>query len=203
MRQKIHFISGLPRSGSTLLGALLRQNPRFHAGMTSPMGGLFSANLQIMSAGSEVSSMLKEEQKPVILKGLFLSYYQDIASKKDVIFDTNRMWCSKLPAIFQLFPDAKIICTVRNIAWIMDSVERLLQRNPFENTKLFGGESERQTVYSRMSALSQPERLIGFAFLALREAFYSKFAESMLIVDYDLLARSPKKVMEQIYNFLE
>ncbi|MBU0835751.1 MAG: sulfotransferase, partial [Gammaproteobacteria bacterium] len=27
-----HFISGLPRSGSTLLAALLRQNPRFHAG---------------------------------------------------------------------------------------------------------------------------------------------------------------------------
>ncbi len=28
-----HFISGLPRSGSTLLAALLRQNPRFHAGL--------------------------------------------------------------------------------------------------------------------------------------------------------------------------
>ncbi|MEG4240263.1 sulfotransferase [Microcoleus sp. Pol14C6] len=36
---KAHFISGLPRSGSTLLAALLRQNPRFHAAMTSPVGG--------------------------------------------------------------------------------------------------------------------------------------------------------------------
>ncbi|WP_442939260.1 sulfotransferase [Nostoc sp.] len=35
MIPKIHFISGLPRSGSTLLGALLRQNPRFHASMSS------------------------------------------------------------------------------------------------------------------------------------------------------------------------
>ncbi|MEG3936419.1 MULTISPECIES: sulfotransferase [unclassified Microcoleus] len=34
-----HFISGLPRSGSTLLAALLRQNPRFHGAMTSPLGG--------------------------------------------------------------------------------------------------------------------------------------------------------------------
>jgi len=32
-----HFISGLPRSGSTLLSAILRQNPRFYAGMTSPV----------------------------------------------------------------------------------------------------------------------------------------------------------------------
>jgi sulfotransferase len=30
MQNGIHFISGLPRSGSTLLAAILRQNPRFH-----------------------------------------------------------------------------------------------------------------------------------------------------------------------------
>ncbi len=36
-----HFISGLPRSGSTLMGAVLKQNPRFHAGMSSPVASLF------------------------------------------------------------------------------------------------------------------------------------------------------------------
>ena len=34
--RKMHFISGLPRSGSTLLSAILRQNPRFYAAMSSP-----------------------------------------------------------------------------------------------------------------------------------------------------------------------
>lgn len=29
--ESIHFVSGLPRSGSTLLAALLHQNPRFQA----------------------------------------------------------------------------------------------------------------------------------------------------------------------------
>jgi hypothetical protein len=38
----VHFISGLPRSGPTLLAGWLRQNPRFHAGMSGPVGGLFS-----------------------------------------------------------------------------------------------------------------------------------------------------------------
>lgn len=38
---RIHFISGLPRSGSTLLAALLRQKPRFRAGMPGPLAGLF------------------------------------------------------------------------------------------------------------------------------------------------------------------
>lgn len=38
MPQIYHFISGLPRSGSTLLAAILRQNPRFLAATTSPVG---------------------------------------------------------------------------------------------------------------------------------------------------------------------
>ena len=41
MQNRLHFISGLPRSGSTLLAALLRQNPRFSAGNLSivPVAG--------------------------------------------------------------------------------------------------------------------------------------------------------------------
>ena len=35
MPSPLHLISSLPRSGPSLLAALLRQNPRFHAGMTS------------------------------------------------------------------------------------------------------------------------------------------------------------------------
>ncbi|HEX8778946.1 MAG TPA: sulfotransferase, partial [Rhodanobacter sp.] len=38
--RKFHFISGLPRSGSTLLAAILKQNPRFRAGMTSPLADI-------------------------------------------------------------------------------------------------------------------------------------------------------------------
>ena len=51
----MHFISGLPRSGSTLLSALLRQNPRFQAGMSGPLAGLFGALLGQMSARNEYS----------------------------------------------------------------------------------------------------------------------------------------------------
>ena len=49
MPQKAHFISGLPHSGSTLLAAILRQNPRFHASMTSPVGGLMDRMLEAIS----------------------------------------------------------------------------------------------------------------------------------------------------------
>ncbi|WP_373533726.1 sulfotransferase [Microcoleus sp.] len=48
-----HFISGLPRSGSTLLAALLRQNPRFHSAMTSPIGGQVDRMLSAMSEDNQ------------------------------------------------------------------------------------------------------------------------------------------------------
>ena len=49
MENDLHFISGLPRAGSTLLSALLCQNPRFRAGMTGPVGTLVEAMLKATS----------------------------------------------------------------------------------------------------------------------------------------------------------
>jgi sulfotransferase len=59
----IHFISGLPRSGSTLLAALLRQNPRFEAGMTGPLSGLFGALLDKMSGRNEFSVFIDDTKR--------------------------------------------------------------------------------------------------------------------------------------------
>jgi sulfotransferase len=200
--QKFHFISGLPRSGSTLLAALLRQNPRFHAGMTSPVGALFSGMLSQFSAGSEFGPVIQQSQRRRLLQGVFENFYAD-KSDKDIIFDTGRLWSSKLPAVQDLFPQAKMIACVRNVAWIMDSIERLYRANPYENTKLFNDDVERNTVYSRVDTLAQRNRLVGFSWAALKEAFYSEQASSLLIIEYDLLAQAPEKVLRLVYDFIE
>jgi sulfotransferase len=54
MRNGIHFISGLPRSGSTLLAVLLLQNPALHAGITSPVGGLVATLMRELSRATKV-----------------------------------------------------------------------------------------------------------------------------------------------------
>ena len=195
-----HFISGLPRSGSTLLAALLRQNPRFHAGMTSPVGALFTGALAQMSAGSEFGAVIGVEQRRAVLRGLFASFYEDQPDDW-VIFDTNRQWCAKLPALLDLFPEAKVIACVRNVAWIMDSIERLYRANPFENTRLFGN-MQRSTVYTRLEGLAQHDQLVGYAWSALREAFYGEQAGSLLVLDYEFLAQAPRKVLPLIYQFI-
>lgn len=198
---KFHFISGLPRSGSTLLSAILLQNPRFHAGMSSPVSSLFASVLGQCSAGSEFSSMIDTDMRRRLLGGLFESYYADKADKP-VVFDTSRAWCARLPALMDLFPKTKVIACVRNVAWIMDSLERLYRANPYENTKLFADDVERNTVYSRVETLAQRNRMVGFAWAALKEAYYGEHAESMLLIDYDLLSQAPERVMRLVYQFI-
>ena len=200
MTRTFHFISGLPRSGSTLLAALLRQNPRFHAGMSGPVASLFEGVVAQVSAGSELSTMVNETQRARLLKGLFDSYYAD--RTEDVIFDTNRAWTAKMPALMRLFPDSKLICCVRDIAWIMDSMERQFRRNAFENTLLFNNPAERATVYTRLEALANANRLVGFPYHALREACWGENAEQLVIIDYDILVSRPAEVMELIYQFI-
>jgi sulfotransferase len=196
-----HFISGLPRSGSTLLAALLRQNPRFHAGMTSPVGTLITGMLNQFSAGSEFGPVIDLPMRRRLLRGLFDTYYVDQADKA-VVFDSNRMWCAKLPTILDLFPTAKVIACVRDVAWVMDSIERLYRSNPYENTKLFVDDVERNTVYSRVDTLAQRNRLVGYPWAGLKEAYYGEQAASLLVIEYELLAQAPGKVMRLVYDFV-
>lgn len=195
-----HFISGLPRSGSTLLGAILRQNLRFTAGMSSPIASLFEGIVNQVSAGSELSRMVDGPQRARLLRGLFDSYYADTSA--EVIFDTNRAWTAKIPELMALYPEAKFICCVRNVAWVMDSLERQYRSKTFENTGLFSNPAERATVYTRTEALASSNRLVGYGYQALREACWGEFADRVVIVDYDVLVQRPADVIGLIYDFV-
>ena len=201
MGQKLHFISGLPRSGSTLLGALLAQNPRFHAGMSSGLYPVVATNIRMMSAGAELSKLIDKDQRKHILSAIFNCWYEK-QSDKDVIFDTNRGWANSMPLLQDLYPEAKVIACVRDVPWIMDSMERVYRKNPYENTALFGPESD-GNMYARMTALIRNDRLVGSAWANLKEAFYGEQAANLLVVDYDLLAQSPEKVLPLVYQFLD
>ncbi|MEL7014557.1 MAG: sulfotransferase [Pseudomonadota bacterium] len=198
---KFHFISGMPRSGSTLLAAILRQNPNFHAGMSSPVASLFEGILSQVAAGTELSSMVSDDQRADVLKGLFTSYYK--GRDRAVIFDTNRAWTANLPALMRLFPDSKLICTVRDVNWVMDSMERQFRSNAFEHTRLFNNPGERATVYTRVEALAGSNRLVGFAWQALREACWSDHADRLVMVDYDILTARPAEVIKLLYEFID
>jgi sulfotransferase len=200
MRNGIHFIAGLPRSGSTLLSALLRQNPAFHAGMTSPVGSLFNAMLTATSQRNETAVFIDDTQRERLLRACFDAFYADIHPQQTV-FDTNRMWPTKLPALTRLFPGAKIVCCVRNPAWVVDSIESLIRRNAFELSGIFSFEPG-GTVYSRAEGLSKGDGMVGYAWNALREAVYGPHADRLILLRYESLTADPLGALDALYTAL-
>jgi sulfotransferase len=195
----IHFISGLPRSGSTLLAALLRQNPRFQAGMSGPLAGLFGALLSEMSARNEYSIFIDDAKRERILHGLFDNFYADCPA--EVIFDTNRGWCAWMPAIARLFPEAKVIACVRELPWVIDSIERLVQRNVFSPSSIFNYSSG-GTVYTRANGVAGADGMVGGPYDALKQACYGAQKDRLLLVQYETLTTDPAKTMHAIYAFI-
>jgi sulfotransferase len=169
--------------------------------MTSPVGALVSNMVGQFSVGSEFAPVFTPAQKRNLLRGVFSSYYEEQASK-EVIFDTNRLWCASMPLLADLFPSAKVIACVRSVAWIVDSLERRYRANPYENTRLFNDWNERATVESRVETLLQRNRLVGFSWSALKEACYGEHAKRLLLIDYELLSQAPAKVVELVYQFI-
>jgi sulfotransferase len=194
-----HFISGLPRSGSTLLAALLRQNPRFEAGMSGPLAGLFGALLDQMSARNEFSVFIDDTKRKRILRGLFDEFYADCGA--EVIFDTSRGWCAWMPAIAQLFPEAKVIACVREMPWVIDSIERLIQRNVFSPSSIFNY-STGGTVYTRANIIASQDGMVGGPYDALKQACYGAQRDRLLLVQYETLTEDPKGTLDAIYAFL-
>src|SRR5882724_367118 len=198
MNNGLHFISGLPRSGSTLLAAILRQNPRIHASMSGPVGALFQELFTAMGAQHDYAPLISEEQRRNVLHALFEGYYKGILDKK-IVFDTNRCWCSRMDAIAQLFPQARVIACVRDLAWIMDSFERLFRKSPLLFSRMFKP-AETLTVYSRLDALAGSSGPVRFAWNAMREAFYGEHADRLIVIEYEDLAREPRRMIDRIYE---
>ena len=201
MDNGIHFISGLPRSGSTLLSAILRQNPRLHAGMSSPVANLIISLLGVMGARGEWVTQFDDDQRQNVLKSMAEGYYRNIHPNK-LVLDTNRYWCARMDVLDRLFPQAKIIVCVRDLAWVMDSFERQFRKHPLLLSKMYSGETA-LTVYTRTASLSAPTGVVGLPWDATQEAFYGDYSDRLIVVDYEALARDPERAMRFIYEGLD
>lgn len=196
---RFHFISGLPRSGSTLLAALLRQNPRFHAGMSSPVAGMVAALLGEMSGRNEYSVFIDDAKRQRVLRGAIENYYADLPAP--VVFDTNRAWCARMSALRTILPQSRVIACVRDMPWVIDSIERLVQRNAFQPSSIFnftpGG-----TVYSRADGVANGEGMVGYPYNALKEAFFGEHAGNLMLLQYETLVANPRAALAAVYDFI-
>ena len=106
-----------------------------------------------------------------------------------------------MPAISRLFPDAKVIACVRELPWVIDSIERLVQRNVFSPSSIFNYSSG-GTVYTRANGVAGQNGMVGAPYDALKQACYGAQKDRLLLVQYETLTTDPAKTMHAIYAFI-
>jgi sulfotransferase len=196
----IHFISGLPRAGSTLLAALLRQNPSIHAAAISPVARLVSGLMRDMSGKNPTAMFVSDEQRLRVLKSCIEGFYAHIHPDQ-VVFDTDLGWPAKLPVLARTYPKAKVICCVRSPAFVLDSLERLARGSALGPSGLIAFDAE-DTVYARAETLMAPRGLVGYPLAALKGAICDERCERLMLLRYETLTATPAKALAEIYAFI-
>lgn len=164
--------------------------------MSSPLEFMYASMLEAMSGKNHFSRFIDNGQRKRVLKGLVENFYAESTAR--VIFDTNRFWTARASGLARLFPEAKIICCVRSVPWVLDSFERLYQANPLEISKLFNFDAS-WTVYDRIDSLMRLQGTVGRALNSLSEAYFGTESKRLTIVPYDALTREPETVIRNVY----
>jgi sulfotransferase len=191
-----HFISGLPRSGSTLLSGILKQNPDFYADISSPVEALAGTSIDLITS-TENNFTITEDQRKNLMYGIFDGYYKHI--EKPVIFDSSRSWTKKTNFLKALFPDTKILCPVRDIVSILNSFEVIASKNPFHTKELT---EHKDNVFARCDGMmNKNDGIIASPWIFLQEG-YALHPEMIMLIEYENLCKEPEKTMRKVYEFL-
>ena len=196
--KKIHFISGLPRAGSTLLSAILKQNPRFTASMTDPVLDMARGIIQTVQSATGMEEFVTIEKRRDIIAAMFQSYYSDA---NEICFNTNRGWAAHTPMVRNIWPNSKIILCVRDIPWILDSLERINEKNPLTLKGVYGGQ-DLISVYERTHTVMNIGGFVNAPLACTKQAIYSNEKDMICVVDYDMITKNPEATMRQLYQFL-
>lgn len=184
----MHFLSGIPRSGSTVLAAILNQNPEVHVSTTS---GLIHALDGLANTWHSQQLLANNDPSMTVLaqtmRGAIDAFYEK--NNASVIIDKSRGW--PIPSILNsmhqvLGRKPKIIATVRSVADCMASFVRIAKPENLDDF-IYSG------VYSDH---------LKAAYISLQQG-YQKFPECFLFVEYEDLLRDPSVQLERIHKFLE
>lgn len=201
-------MAGLPRSGSTMLSAILNQNPRFHSGPSSPVVPLMLALENNLAQDELFTAYPKMPQAKQIIASVLDNYYSDVT--KPVVFDKNRSWVNRPHYIRGYFDvEPKIICPVRGLDEILASFITMCRRNPYNGTgrvnfidQMLIKSNMELTDDNRCKLIAGPG-ILGQSFDGIRSILQQGQDKILHFVEYQDLVNLPEETMRKMYEYLE
>ena len=219
----MNVITGLPRSGSTLLCNILNQNDKFHATTTSILPAILSEITASTCSTLEFKYMLNKnkEETENRLKTALKSFSDSWHSihNKEIIFDKSRGWVHHTKFLNEIYPESKMIIIVRDLRNVFASIEKQNRKTGllFDNNQI-----QEKSIYGTADVLFSPQGLIGHCIQGIQDFFQRNFPaiiiksvhdvdavmkeinkHNVLFVKYEQLANNPVLLMKILYAFLE
>jgi sulfotransferase len=204
MSKTIHFVSGLPRSGSTLLCNALAQNPRVHSTATSGLHEIGYIARQF-SATEEFKTI----PNPQDGETLFYDYVKggcenafNRLTDRPVVVDKCRSWVGHLDMLFAIWPNAKVLVPVRDMRGILSSFEKKWRKHPFPFTGVEKQSPQNWTTVEKRAQgwLNIPP--LGIAVERLSDAV-KRYKDKLHFVHFEELTKNPKQTMNKVWEYLE
>lgn len=207
MADRIHFVAGLPRSGSTLLCNVLAQNPHFWATPTSPVCAVVAGMRDLFWSLPEARAIGEAQARKLIrpmIDGAFRGMMK--TCERPVLFDKSRVWVQHIELLQQVLKrPPKVVVCVRNLNAIFASFESLYRK--VKDYRVIGLEKsnpgEAATMEGRVTVLAQPNNVVGGPVNWIRDAARRGLRQHMHFVDYDKFCESPSRELVKIYEFIE
>lgn len=186
------FLSGLPRTGSTLLSSILSQNPEIHAeGNSAVCQLMWDTQLSFeTSSYQQIAANNKFHIQDRMVSSIPSIYYSDVKTK--YIVDKSRSWT--LPKNLEMIKryitkDPKILVMIRPVEEILESFAKLRKKNGWKKDPYMG----------LLDKDSEP---------IMRPLYGVEYAEAnnngeFLFIQYKDLCNNPEKVLKNIYKFFE
>ena len=199
-------VTGLPRSGSTLMCQLLGQHPEVYCeGHSSPLCHLMSGIRRMVSDDPFFRAQMDRGFETCYghltyaMRGFLRSWYQDCTKK--VLVDKNRGWLPFIETLLQLAPEARLVVCVREPGQIYGSIEAQHQRTVLVDFPDHMADCDRLT---RAMMLFSKDRVVGGSMQSLLGAldFSPEVLAHLYFVRFEDLVDQPVNTMSAVYSWL-
>jgi sulfotransferase len=203
-----YFLAGLPRSGNTVLSALLNQNSQTYCSPLSPVVSMLWNHDNLLT--TEESAIKLQNNEPLFNVGnnIITNYYQNI--NKSIIIDREKAWgtTANLNLLKKyITPTPKIIFTIRPILEILTSWINILPENSFIDIEMQNNNWWYKDYLSkndnRCDYMMRPFGQIDKILFSINETIKPENKSAFCFIKYDDLINNPQDTMNKIYNFLE
>lgn len=201
MRKTVHFLSGLPRSGSTLLGSILGQNPKITVTPTSPLLDLMCYTNESFQKLNSTYTFDYKTVSDNIYKGILENFYNNVNT--EIVIDKHRGWPRNIVPIKNYITDEpKIICTYRRISEVITSYIVLIEKDKSKTNFIDEALKESNTPIT----IENRAKILWYKFISdpyESTVFGLKNCKKNIhFVAYDELTSDPQGCLSKVYGFL-